>query len=374
MLLGILLPTLSLSICESLDLLRGQSLSLVDISCTYNLIGVFSFLIPWVGYKDFVFSGLYDREISNEVLLKGCKYLMFFTFISLILAFFFLGGVPFIRMIRGNLSVDEYNDLLGQLPMGLMLIIGTLGTMLYLNFANFIIFARRRKIFNLFTVTLFLLCLLSSLWQGKRQGLFLFIFIVMTFIFQKYKLTFNFRSIKKILGILILLFVFFKVFTNIGSTRNNTDDVNQYELLQYAMFAPMNWAYMTDLFSPYGTTIIPTAILFEIIPRRLGDGTVDYRDSLFEPTSPSGYFSYWYADYGILGLIIGGFLLGYISKKTYMFRGRSEYRMCLYVLILWCCSTVAIYSHLLTITMYVKIFLLNMYFSKLSKFSLNQEI
>lgn len=365
--LGFLLPTLSLFICEKLDLLRGRDLSLVDTSCVYNLIGYFAFLIPWIGYKD-----TYIREskwvISSYTLFISCKRMMLLTFLCLIMAFVSLGGVPFLRMLNGNLDVEEYNALLSRLPIGLMAIIGALSTVLYLQFATFIVNFSKWKKHKIFLAILLLMCLATAMWQGKRQGLLLFIFIVIAFIFQRVHFSFNIKTIRKIIIIAGILFLFWGIFTRISSIRNNTNESNQFELVEYAMFAPMNWAYMTELFSPYGTVYLPSMVVSEIIPRRLGDGLGDYRDYLFEPTSPSGYFSYWYADYGIWGIVIGGICLGCISKFFYSRRNISEYYMYIYILILWCCVTVVIYSHLLTITLYTKLIFLNIYFSLLYRY------
>lgn len=365
--LGFLLPTLSLFICEKLDLLRGRDLSLVDTSCIYNLIGYFSFLFPWMKYRDI---DMYKskQQISFNVFFMSCKILIMIISICLIMAFISLGGVPFLRMLNGNLDVEEYNALLSRLPMGLMSIIGALSTVLYLQFATFIMHFSTEKEHKLFIATLLFMCVLTSMWQGKRQGLLLFIFIVIVFMFQRARFRFNFKTVRKIIIIVGIFFMFGGIFTHISSIRNNTDESNQFELLEYAMFAPMNWAYMTDLFSPYGTVYFPSILLCEIIPRRLGGSLGDFRDNLFEPTSPSGYFSYWYADYGILGVVMGGLLLGYISKFFYLRRNRSEYYMYIYILILWCCVTVVIYSHLLTITLYTKLIFLNIYFSLLYRY------
>jgi hypothetical protein len=92
-------------------------------------------------------------------------------------------------------------------------------------------------------------------------------------------------------------------------------------------------------------------LLTEILPARFGgkDLLQKIAPLLFEPTAPSGYFSYWYLSFGMIGVMIGSCLLGVASRIAFEMSTRSEYYLRIYLLMLWSCATVPVYSHFLSV-------------------------
>jgi hypothetical protein len=92
-------------------------------------------------------------------------------------------------------------------------------------------------------------------------------------------------------------------------------------------------------------------VLTELLPARFGGKDLwgQMTQFLFEPTSPSGYFSYWYISFGLWGVAAGSFLLSVASRYAFEVSVKSEHHLRIYILMLWSCAMIAVYSHFITL-------------------------
>jgi oligosaccharide repeat unit polymerase len=301
--------------------------------------------------------------------VKVVKGLSFILLILLFLGFILLGGTPIFNMILGKLNVDEYNASLINLPFGFLTLILSTSILLNLYLSSFIANRSYYNITYLFIASILLLCLFGALWQGKRQGLLMLIFMIAARLAQRKS---NKSVVKKITTAFITFIVavtFFFIFTQVSKVRTNSSETDSYELISYAMYPAMNMVTIIDHFPTYGSAVVPKHIVSEIIPWRFASGGDEADGSfLFEPTSPSGYFSNWYMDYGYLGVILGALFMSFISKYFFFRRNRSEHHMRIYIFVLWCCATAGVYSHLINLNFFIFPFLILLAINKI-KFS-----
>lgn len=341
--LGFILPIVSVIVADQFDLLRGFTADSAHTAIYYYNFCLICFLLPWIYEKyDNVHYKFSDHNYMQKTIFGLSCTLLFLLFLAIL----FLGGTPVIRMYLGEIDVMEYNILQRRLPLGVLAIITIFSYVLFLYVASFIANRRRYEIAKYKIVLLVIFCVALSLWQGKRQGLLLFIFVCFIRIIinktQESKKRGNIINTKFI----IVLFLFFLIFNAVSAFRTG-NDTNNIELLQYSFYPVMNLASMIEN-NLMNNTIYPNNVLFEMLPNRFHTAESDIRSYLFEPTSPSGYFSYWFLDYGILGMALGAFILSLIAKCVYRKRFVSETNLRIYILMLWCCATACIYSHLLT--------------------------
>jgi len=358
--------TISIFISDFLGLLRG-----LEIEASFSILPIFNlsiiiFLIPWIGFKDsrlptdyFFVSDLKHVFIS--------KVLIIFFFIIFLLAFISIGGLPILNMLFGKLNIVEYNNLVKNLPLGMLSILLLISTILSLFLSSFFFTKKNIKISTSYILFLFFVTIISSIWQGKRQGILMLLFFIVArfgqYMYLKQK---NIRFIYKLFILLGILFFVF-LFGFIGKIRYNSAEIDNNELLSYTMYPPMNFALLVSSSSPYGNSILPSSIFMNILPSRFIE-SLNYAETnstdqlVFEPTSPSGYFYSWFINYGYLGIIFGSIFLSSISKYFYKKRFLSENSMRICILTLWCCATSGIYNHILTLN-YFLLPLLFLYFT-----------
>jgi oligosaccharide repeat unit polymerase len=368
--ISLIFPVFSIYICDQLDLLREFAIKDANNTLTLYNIATICFILPWMRTNIRINneSIINEKKTYSKIPIRIC----FIIIIWLVIASFIIGGTPIISMITGKMNVTEYNSILQRFPPGFLTIGLVCSIALYLYISSiltkrrFYQFSKRKILFVLF------ICLIASIWQGKRQGLLMLIFfIIARKSFDFYKIS-SFKKIIFIATIIGSFIVFMFLFNLISKIRMQENQTNSNELITYAMYSPMNLALIANIYSPYGSTIIPNKILSEIIPNRY----IQQKDSeinLFESSAPSGYFANWYMDYGYIGVVIGALLLSLVSKKLYVNRNKSEHNMRLNLLTLWCCVTVGIYSHLMNLNFFILPFITLILIDKL-KFKLKDNI
>lgn len=341
---------IAIYVCDNLGLLRLYSISdTTKVGTVYN-IATLAFALPWITiFPDK--SKTYDFFDKSKS-VKVAKYISIGIILGLIAGFILLGGTPIIKMFTGSLEVVEYNESLKGLPLGFLTIILTLTILLYLYLSSFIANRKDYNMGKLWIIYFLIICVVGALWQGKRQGLLMLIFMILARFGQK-KIELSF--FKRVTYLVVLGGAFFLIFSQVSKIRTNADDTDNYELLSYAMYPAMNLVTIVDHFPLSGSTILPRYTVSEIIPNRFGpNANSDTSDSfLFESTSPSGYLAYWYEDYGYWGIGIGVLALSFFSKKMFLERNKSEHNMRAYVLILWCCAMAGVYSHFISLNFFI---------------------
>lgn len=349
--------TISIYISDLLGLLREYK-----IDDSFSILAIFNFsiiffIIPWLNFKDKLPSSIYLFKTERKYVLIS-KLLIVILFILFFLAFILLGGLPILNMLVGKLDIVEYNTLIKNLPLGMLSILLLISTILSLFFSSFLFSRKEIKIHYIYIIFLLFIAIVSSIWQGKRQGILMLLFFIVArfgqYMHQKK------AKIKLIYKLLIVLgfVIFISLFGLIGKIRYNSSQVDNNELLSYTMYPPMNFALLVSSSSPFGNSILPSSIFMDILPSRFLESlTISEQKTneqlIFEPTSPSGYFYPWFNNYGYIGIFLGSILLGSVSKYFYKKRNLSENNMRICILSLWCCATAGIYNHLLTLNYFI---------------------
>jgi oligosaccharide repeat unit polymerase len=259
-------------------------------------------------------------------------------------------------MLSGKLNIVDYNGLIKRLPMGMLSIFLLISTLFSLFFSSFIVKRNELKYKFWFLTLLFFTTLISTVWQGKRQGILMLFFFVISRFFQKSDDSkYIYISFSKKIYFTIFFFLFVFSFMQIGRVRHNDTNVDNTEILSYTMFPVMNFAYTVSNTNFYGHSIFPNAVTNDLFPRRIADNKfINQIETItFEPSSPSGYLNSWYYDFGIFGIIFGTLLLSFFSLYFYKRRNYNENNMRKNILILWCCATVGVYNHFITLNYFL---------------------
>ena len=353
--LSISVNLLSVYLCDILDLLRLASINDIEKIYTVIFIGQSAFLLPWLFFSKKTHDGIISSLPLNNINILKISAVI--SVVGICIASLSLGGLPIYQMAKGVLNVNSYNDSLSNLPLGLLAIISVNQSIFFLIFSEKIVLDKKfikSKSIILWILLSFIICI----WQGKRQFFLFLIFITITY-FILYS---NFKIKKNIFYLILILpaFIFiFQTVSNLRNNRDNTESTKNFEILEYGMYAPMNMASILDYYPPGGTAIFPSTILSEILPKRfVPDQITDYKNILFEPTSPSSYFAYWYIDYGFLGVFVGMLLLSFVSKVYYHKQIKEPRFRKAYILLLWCCITIGVYNHFISLIFFIIPFLL----------------
>ena len=195
---------------------------------------------------------------------------------------------------------------------------------------------------------------LSSTWQGNRQCFLIIIF----FVTARWSIAVAARArhpvgavVARLIAGAAIVGLFVAFFVVVGSVRHfATGGGPPLELLNYFSWPVYNMVAIQDS-GHFGGNLLPHYVLTEILPSRFGgkDQVMEMGQYLFEPTSPSGYLSYWFLDYGYKGVVLGALALSVFTRWAYQRRRRGEIEMRIYLLGLWCCATAGIYNHFLSL-------------------------
>jgi oligosaccharide repeat unit polymerase len=313
--------------------------------------GLVSFLLPWL--RQGRLTGGAPKIVGN--LWRTVLQLSLVTLLLLTITWGLLGHIPVLSMASGNMSIVDHLDSLKTLPVGLMMINLLAATVLALYFASAValeeLSAEERIALCLVAVVL----AIAALWQGNRQ----LVLIALFFAFARYMLRAlydrSFVTLKRIVrrGIVLAICVagFVIAFSLINVLRLSALGVSSgpFELALYYTWPVYNMASIHGHLGYWGSGE-PLYLMTELLPARLGgkDLWADLGQFLFEPTSPSGYFSYWYLSFGLPGVAVGGLAFGSLSLWIFRRCLRSENWMQVYVLTAWTCATISVYSHILT--------------------------
>jgi hypothetical protein len=333
-------------------------------------LGLAVFLIPWIPYRKQLL--LFERSCSSVTDISNFKAWTFFwasiTLLTVVWIVSVLGGIPIVRMIFDGHTIVNHIEGLPNLPLGLMTAYLAPATILCLHLASISVFRRQYKLHFNETALLVLLVVFAATFQGNRQLILIALFFVVARV-QLSKVGFSGRALRiyirdaikytTITALFIASFIVISVVRHPGSP-----DIQWFEMLGYFSWPVFNVAAILES-GYFNISDTPHFVLSEIIPQRLldSDHKLELKSVLFEPTSPSGYFAYWFIDFGYLGISIGVFLLSGICRLAHQWRNRCEFNMRVYILCLWCCATAGIYSHFITIN-YFWIPLLLLYFEK----------
>ena len=322
-------------------------------------VGVMTFTIPWLLPPSWRRTNLRavaaDRGVRVILPLLICAIWGF-----LLPTFGLLGGVPLFRMLMSDYSIVDHINSLQDLWPGIMLINLSLGTLLALYLASISTTRREYRIGICLMATALITMLFASSWQGNRQLILIFFFVVCARRFIKLALgakSFEAQRERQRLqrfffvgGVLFLSFFMAMNYIRLASLGVSSGPT---ELLLYFSWPVYN---VVSIDSHLGMDGIGSLkyVLTELLPARWGgkDQVKELAVMLFEPTSPSGYLAYWFVDFGIPGVAVGAGLLGLVSRFSFAGMCNSEHAMRKHILVLWCCATAAVYSHFISLAFF----------------------
>jgi len=335
--------------------------------------GVGCFILPWLRRNPFLKNSIFaEREDVKDQrqLITITKVVGVFLLISLIVAMLMLGRIPFLEMVLNQINIDDHLTSLNSLPLGLMAIIAWTHILLTLYLSSLIRFKSVYSVTRVQIISLILILVLSGLWQGNRQFLLFTIYILIA---RWYQESTSSLSVRDFIRLFLVAAIFITVFFYIGSIRLLGQGASPYDLFGYLTWPAFNLLAIISNSPNVNTDHLPNYLLREIVPHRLldFDSLNLMKSNLFEPTSSSGYLSYWYLDYGYLGVCLGSFALGWYSYKVFKNRNENEGSMRLNMLVSWVCITSAVYGHFLSLNFFLMpvflLYLINKLFPEIMK-------
>lgn len=345
------------ALAEVVELHAGFVDDPTSIAFIYS-IGVVSFIAPWLfgsNPEGRIVKGIGDRRSSwAQLLLLICG-----TWFFLLITFAMLGGIPLLQMLTSEYSIVDHLANLQELSPGLMMINLAVAIVLSLYVASVSADRRNYRVSRGVLWVAIVTLIVASMWQGNRQLLLLFLFVVFARLFVKltaHRSANNRRKLRRarlyVLAAAVCFVVFFVAVNYIRLASLGLFS-GPFELLLYASWPVYNMVKIATTVGLEGGGG-PYYIWTELIPARLGgkQQVVEMAPLLFEPTSPSGYFAYWYLDFGLMGVIVSATLLSVFSLKAFKGAARNEYGMRRYLLILWCCATASIYNHFISLAFF----------------------
>ena len=318
------------------------------------VVGLVAFVIPWLNArrKPHSFTICADRNINRTLLQLDVVVIT-----AVIVTWCLLGQIPINAMLTGRASINDHLANLQNLTPGVMMINLAGLTTLSLYVASRSVYPRLSFSSKSIFIVSILIALIASGWQGNRQSFLIFLFFVLTRNFFKWTETYGQMPSKEKIWRLraftaFAMLAFVGGFTAINYIRLASEGrfSGPMELFLYYSWPVYNMVSITSRIGLGGTGDF-MFLLTELLPARLGGKGVwvEITPLLFEPTSPGGYFSYWYLSFGIVGVAAGSLLLGAASRYFFEVSAKSEYHLRMYVLILWSCATISVYSHFLSI-------------------------
>lgn len=348
---GLVLTTLIVSELTGFD--RYTQIDIQPVSEVYVIAAV-SFWIPWlikpVRRENFTI-GFY-KEICW--MAPAAKLGALILTLNISLAFIILGHVPIVEMLRGNLSISQHLEDLHSLPFGLMAVQTGLAMGLALNIATFLRMKNELPLSAAFWGLVSAAYALAALWQGNRQ-LILFLLFVLIVRYNDGRPVSIVIFLRRAAVISMGFVGFIFMFISIQNTRLQGDGASSLEILGYLTWPALNMNRIIEEMPGGLASFWPNFTMTELVPHRFRSN--DYENIimpiLFESSSPSGYISYWYMDWGVLGVILGSLILGLFSRLAFRGRAKSELGLQFYILILWSCATACIYSHFISLNNFV---------------------
>lgn len=340
--------TLVKSITSIGDFDNYEAISIESVSEIY-LVGALTFCLPWIsilikGRR----SALNRPRVEFFPASPNLSIYAWMLLANFLVAVAILGYIPILEMIRGRMVISDHIDNLDRLPLGIMAMQTALTMFVSLQLAliysnkSYGLKVNRKKI-----IVPVVACFLICVWQGNRQAVLFVIFFFASIYFILHQGKIEKKTYIKYTLILASFLGFFALFQFI---RLQGEGASIYEILGYLTWPALNVQRISETDVP-GSSSWPYYILREIVPNRWRfDNFSDVlQDILFEPTSPSGYFAYWFLDYGLKGVAVGSLSLSIAARYAYQVWHRSRRNFLVYILLLWCCVTASIYTHFITL-------------------------
>ena len=348
----------ALTFCVECPGAGGRIRHLEDLAGVY-LLGAICFLPPWilVGHPKPQPTGILRDQSYLPQLFSVVEVLLL---VAIAFACMFLGTVPMLSLLNGASNFD-LEDLLPQIPLGLMSIIALL-TMTHALLLSTLIANPRSYKLGLRRLALSIpLAVIAGTWNGRRQFLFVYLFCILVRRHLKpRKVSGLFASLRRAVLVGTVGLVAATVFVGVEVLRLTNGGWSSgggavYRPVEYEAFAPINLLSATGYFEDEVHSMTPVITLRWIIPDRLiNKEDLERLDRIAaNRNSPGGYSYEAYIDFGYLGVIVLSFLFGWIAKLAYRDSLHCEAGMRCYLLLMFACAFASVYPSLLEVYLFL---------------------
>jgi len=279
--------------------------------------------------------------------------LIFIQIVLIFLSIRIFNGVPLTQLLFQSLSVNEINEM--QQSSG-----GVLGLLLIFQFIMIayipIMIANRNQISKLYRFFFYCLFFFGLIFTGKRQMLFYSFFYLIGFYFINYIRTQDSRSLKKffkkaIYGFFSIILIFFLI----ANIRTGESNGIFYSVAHYLSLPFINNMHMYNLYGIEHTRDIFS--IFEVaiptsIRNILSIAPVVTQPQL-ELTISGGLYGRVFWAYGITGVIVYCFCLGFVLQTLYRFAFRLKFFCFIYPLCVWPTLMVSTYDHFVNMMFFI---------------------
>ena len=311
------------------------------------VVGVLSFMlgaiIPSIRFKPI--NRKYPIALTPKLNHRFFMILIFIQIILLYSSIGIYGGVPLLQLFFKSSSIDELNKMQEASD-------GILGLFLLFQFIMAayipIMNAKKNQIPKLYRYFFYFLFFFGLIFSGKRQMLFYIFFYLSGFYFLYYIKTQDLHSLKKlakntIYGFFIIVVIFFLI----ASLRAGQSNGVLYSVAHYFALPFINNMYMYNLYGIEHTRDFYS--IFEIaIPssiRNILDIPQVVTQPQLELTISGGLYGRTFWAYGIQGVAIYCFCLGFILQTIYRLAFRIKFFCFIYPLCIWPTIMISTYDH-----------------------------
>jgi hypothetical protein len=323
----------------------GEVAFLYFISC---LFFCFPFLAKKIKIPQSGLLNALSNDSDNVVIFTD--FVAMLLLVNCIVIMVVLGYVPILDMLTRGLTIDVHLENLKQLPIGFMAIQTALEIVLGLHIASVIC---NRKIYDVglsHLTFLLLVYMVAAFWQGNRQFILFLLFAIMLRFFLAAEPINLLSLLRRIPAVALAISLFIVVFSEIQELRLQGEGASVFEIGGYLTWPILNLKNIVEVFSLQEISFIPNYIFTEIVPNRLRGEDFEnlVKPVLFEPSSPSGFISYWYLDYRVYGVALGSFLFGILACHAFVNLRKSEHSIRIYLLVSYAVITSSVYSHVIS--------------------------
>jgi oligosaccharide repeat unit polymerase len=330
-----------------------------QFNLNYNLILIY--IIGWalfiagaslaglrVTYQPFQFNIVIEKKI-NVLLFSLLLILITFTLLKSILMY---GGIPLLNLASLQGGANAINE--AQESSG-----GILGILLILQFLAIayipILKSSTFKLFSLVKYIFFFILFVSLIYTGKRQMLFYAFFYLFGF-YYLFHLRINDRAVLKrmIFKSFLIFILILGVFSLVSVIRTGGPGFF-YPIAHYLSLTFINNMYMYDLVGFWHTRDFFS--IFELQIPTLVRSIMDVEPTVTQPqlelTISGGLYGRVFWAYGVVGISIYCFLLGFVMQLLYKKSLKYKVLLFIYPLCIWPLIMINTYDHFMNAMFFI---------------------
>lgn len=324
---------------------------------TVYIIGLISFIVGYFISKFFVGNKVYSN-LPSKPKVKTIFVITLLLVMMLLINVKSYGGIPLLMIFNGG-DINHVNLVQSDQSSGIFGIQSLLEYISLILLLPLMIYLRTNKK-NTITRLIFwfqiIVLIFSEVYSGKRQGMFILLTTIMSFLWMNAVLNEDIKKIKRIKrrGILFVILTFF-LFTIIGLVRSGVNMNFQSIIFPFENYATLPYLNLSNIillsnFNPYKFTFsaFKDTVLNGAPTFFRGQHISISIMPLIEPTSPNTIYGeiFWNFQYPgiIIFMILVGCFTGFVYKKAI---SNNKLYMSIYGLCVWPLISINTYNHFL---------------------------